>query len=123
MLEEAEEEAMEDLVKLEPTTMTIKEEDNKPLVEETTSEAGGAIEEEVSKLMQMMMAVGIVENQAIHRLNAIKSKMMKKEGRDSKIIMPQPVKTVIKMVHLWCNMKQQQWLNVHRDVMKSLHGM
>ena len=48
----------------------------------------------------MMMVVGIVENQAIHRLNVIKSKMMKKEGRDSKIIMPQPVKTVIKMVHL-----------------------
>ena len=71
----------------------------------------------------MMMAAGIVENQTIHRLNAIRRKMMKKEGRDNKIIMPQPVKTVIKMVHLWCNMKQQQWLNVHRDVMKSLHGM
>ena len=47
----------------------------------------------------MMMAVGIVENQAIHRLNVIRSKMMKKEGRDSKIIMPQPVKIVIKMMH------------------------
>ena len=30
------EEAMEDLIKLEPTTIIIKEEDNKPLVEETT---------------------------------------------------------------------------------------
>ena len=49
VLEEAEEEAMEDFVELEPTTIIIKEEDNKPLVEETTSEAGGAIEEEVSK--------------------------------------------------------------------------
>ena len=29
------------------------------------------------------MVVGIVENQAIHRLNVIKSKMMKKEGRDT----------------------------------------
>ena len=82
-----------------------------------------AIEVEVSKLIRMMMVVGIVENQAIHRLNVIKSKMMKKEGRDSKIIMPQPVKTVIKMVHLWCNMKQQQWLNVHKDAIKSLCGM
>ena len=94
------EEAMEDLVQLEPTTMIIKEEDNKQLVEETTLEAGGTIEEEVRKFIQMMMTIGIVENQAIHKLNAIKSKMMKKEGSDSKIIMPQPVKTVIKMVHL-----------------------
>ena len=117
------EEAMEDLVKLEPTTIIIKEEDNKPLVEETTSEPRGAIEEEVSKFIQMMMVVGIVENQATHRLNAIRSKMMKKEGRDNKITMHQPVKIVIKMVHLWYNMKQQQWLNVHKDVMKNLHGM
>ena len=40
VLEEAEEEAMEDLVKLEPTTIIIKEEDNKPLVEETALDAG-----------------------------------------------------------------------------------
>ena len=45
VLEEAEEEGMEDLVQLEPTTIVIKEEDNKLQVEETTSEAGGAIEE------------------------------------------------------------------------------
>ena len=43
------EEAMEDLVQLEPTTIIIKEEDNKPLVEETTSEAGGEFEAGVSK--------------------------------------------------------------------------
>ena len=49
VLEEAEEEFMEDLVQLEPTTIIIKEEDNKPLVEETTSEAGGEFEAGVSK--------------------------------------------------------------------------
>ena len=49
VLEEAEEEAMEDLVQLEPTTIVIKEEDNRLQVEETTLEVGGAIEEEVSK--------------------------------------------------------------------------
>ena len=51
MLEEAEEEAMEDLVQLEPTIIVIKEEDNKPLEEETTTEAGGATKVEVSKHM------------------------------------------------------------------------
>ena len=49
VLEEAEEEAMEDLVQLEPITIVIKEEDNKLQVEETTSEAWGEIEVEVSK--------------------------------------------------------------------------
>ena len=50
MLEEAEEEAMEDLAQLEPTIIIIKEEDNKLLGEETTSEAGGAIE--IAKLFE-----------------------------------------------------------------------
>ena len=44
----------------------------------------------------MMMVVGIVENQAIHKLNVIKRKMMRKEGKDSKITMPRLVKIVKK---------------------------
>ena len=52
------------------------------------------------KISQMMMDVGIVENQAIHRLNVIKNRMMRKEKRGSKITLFQQVKAKKNMVLL-----------------------
>ena len=48
----------------------------------------------------MMMAAGIEVNQAIHRLNATRSKMMRKEEKDSRVTMPLLVKIVKRKVFL-----------------------
>ena len=104
MLEEAEVEAVEDLVQQEPTT-TIKEEDNKicrkiysKIAIEIAAETGGLLEVEEEGLMQIMMKdVGIVVNQATCNLNAIKSRMMRKDN--SKITMQALVRKMEAKMH------------------------